>query len=1109
MNAADYSENLCQSIEIISKSLLKDLSFDKTVTCTIIDDSNRYQGIYRVKENNKISYLAYSENTSYKKDMQVYVTIPGSDYNNQKIITGKKVTENDAPVTYESPFDSVVDILGLKTIETNDLKKGLIANCPTELFQNYITIFELESYDKPYYGFSKIALKADFQSWLREANCIMGDYGLKVTIDFAAEQTAIKTEDLDNENISNTNTTYPVVRKEMFLSASDMVGNPYQFDTYFSQEKAFDISAYSGLSYIKVEFYQLPDSFLINQKNDKGQYKQLPYKNEYDQTLIAPNLFVQNCQIAIGYDLDDKIEDYTELYSSDQSNYKSKEDVKNIALKWIYVNDYNQQIVMNSTIEEYIYEIRWYRYIMGQPAADAYVTEGWVNIDNPLNKSNEELETDRIFYKKNNNDNHAFETVLRPDAENQSTEQIRAIILIGNPPDYVKYNFSDNIEEAKVEYDKNPERYYIKDAENPDNFINCAAKNFNENETYYILAADTREIFRTKTLSFFNSKVLTENEDEETEKDEVFITLECFEKDDQTTYFSNGIYNLYGLDGQLINYKEHSKIRGIKSLCYLENEQQLILDLLKEATAISWIIPVKNTMIIDKSTGYSNIKYLDINKNMAKDYDEIYYKEIIYNQEDIQKQFNGNSPSQPHMLYCIENRFTPEKTNNRIICYVKINDNIYSNSFELVFNQYNIYNNNYIFELLLDDNKAVLTQGQAESINITPKLYNNFGEDINLDGKTIVWEFVNPENSNIGVTSLNEDMVVFEGNNLTKTIKTNSSLSINTNCIVKATLNVNDETLVAYKSIPIRDSINYISLDGLTEILYSNFENNLFFKNNIPYTLYKENFIPASDIEWESYFYNQENYEKFMPKITKKNDLCYLTLLPAYIKGLPVYSIQAVDKNTRKVLWNQPILIQQELLNNKIIKSLSIDSMSLVETVGYLTKDENDKIKGISLAKNENNQCGLFGFYKDKCFCEINDEGTINLGQQGFNYLRFSNFENIFQMTNQNDLNYNISIQSTDDNLESNVLQIGDINSPGFQVQWNGETTIQKAAVQEVQLDKLILKDNLYKLITPAEELLGEKGEVYFYLNPNLPSSGNWHQAEIWIYDEREKGEGL
>ena len=58
-------------------------------------------------------------------------------------------------------------------------------------------------------------------------------------------------------------------------------------------------------------------------------------------------------------------------------------------------------------------------------------------------------------------------------------------------------------------------------------------------------------------------------------------------------------------------------------------------------------------------------------------------------------------------------------------------------------------------------------------------------------------------------------------------------------------------------------------------------------------------------------------------------------------------------------------------------------------------------------------------------------------------------------------------------------------------------------------LSKLILKDNLYKLITPAEELLGEKGEVYFYLNPNLPSSGNWHQAEIWIYDEREKGEGL
>jgi hypothetical protein len=65
---SNYAENICESIEIISKSLLEGLSYDKTVVCTIIDDSKRSKGIYTVKEGMGATYEAYSENTQYRKN---------------------------------------------------------------------------------------------------------------------------------------------------------------------------------------------------------------------------------------------------------------------------------------------------------------------------------------------------------------------------------------------------------------------------------------------------------------------------------------------------------------------------------------------------------------------------------------------------------------------------------------------------------------------------------------------------------------------------------------------------------------------------------------------------------------------------------------------------------------------------------------------------------------------------------------------------------------------------------------------------------------------------------------------------------------------------------
>ena len=36
---SNYAENLCESMKIIGESLLEGLRYDKTIECTIVDDS--------------------------------------------------------------------------------------------------------------------------------------------------------------------------------------------------------------------------------------------------------------------------------------------------------------------------------------------------------------------------------------------------------------------------------------------------------------------------------------------------------------------------------------------------------------------------------------------------------------------------------------------------------------------------------------------------------------------------------------------------------------------------------------------------------------------------------------------------------------------------------------------------------------------------------------------------------------------------------------------------------------------------------------------------------------------------------------------------------------
>jgi hypothetical protein len=49
------------------------VAFDKTILCTITDDSQRAQGKYVVSENGKTVFEAYSSDTSLRTNNNVYV----------------------------------------------------------------------------------------------------------------------------------------------------------------------------------------------------------------------------------------------------------------------------------------------------------------------------------------------------------------------------------------------------------------------------------------------------------------------------------------------------------------------------------------------------------------------------------------------------------------------------------------------------------------------------------------------------------------------------------------------------------------------------------------------------------------------------------------------------------------------------------------------------------------------------------------------------------------------------------------------------------------------------------------------------------------------------
>jgi hypothetical protein len=74
-----YTENLFDAIKLTTESIISNLSFDKTITCSIVNIQDRSKRIYTITDGT--SNFTAVGNEDYAIGDNVYVLIPQGDYN--------------------------------------------------------------------------------------------------------------------------------------------------------------------------------------------------------------------------------------------------------------------------------------------------------------------------------------------------------------------------------------------------------------------------------------------------------------------------------------------------------------------------------------------------------------------------------------------------------------------------------------------------------------------------------------------------------------------------------------------------------------------------------------------------------------------------------------------------------------------------------------------------------------------------------------------------------------------------------------------------------------------------------------------------------------------
>lgn len=994
MKASEMSKSILDAIDLVTEHKLERLEFDKTLVCTIEDDTNKKKGEYIVTDGST-SFTAYSDVTIYMKGLRVYVTVPNGNFDNKKLITGRYIdSENAEYYTYKPPFEDYLDMSG--NLIKNNIEKGLVANHPTN---KEVVVWQTDNFTQGK-GYTLLGIKADFRSWLSSYKAKSGEYGLRLDIESRETSTSQGEDKLKHYSCELTN--------------NDMYGNPYNFETFYSQEKTFDIAKISEIVSMKLVFFQKPGTF--KDKNGKEiQYKTISNKTslekiesdrlkairdlkvsdfeteaayyealekingEYEKKRkklemdLPANLFVKNPYISLGYAEQDFEEDTVLLMSLDSKTYDATstktQNTKTINARWIHFIknedgtdsdvvsiDYEDEIPLNA-------EIHWYRYYLSEGLDDELAGVFWDEIESNKNKLS------YTFYPDINTEFERIKVIV----ENPS----RKYVKLQKQLELNRINMDDSIDEG--------EKLIQKQAVEED-YSYESKVNYYESEV--IVFENEKPVANPATVDLIQG---------------LQISVDPADKGGL-----DGKYCIYGVDYKLLNNAEKERLRPLEATYSSLVTGEPTLD---KAAKITWKIPLQHTMIhppqVGKEFHYkitnekgeevpepSIIEFLYSNGTKAPaTADQIEKKEYpeeathILISRDGTENYSQSDDTEAMQIevkqyFRIKELYTPGDSNNTIECIVLKNNIEYPASAQLTFGPQGTNGTNYTLSLEFDNNESCLLATSADGLGVTAHLFDYENKPIEDVTCSFSWYSGDGKKmESLGKGSMKTIVKVAES------YRNNRDLDY---YILQGVINYGKETkvdeetgekteipgvdLTAYLPIPIKYDNSFTLAEAPTTIIYDNNGTNpVYYKGGLK--IYKEDQSkPFKDDScfWQITTTDTTGQEKgFYPFVrddangnsevvptnsyySKENSSGEMVPLKEVALQYIKTTVIDTENSTEEVLWTQPLLIQQNrwpsAMLNKWDGTLQIDNKEgtiLSQMVGAGYKDSQNRYNGV------------------------------------------------------------------------------------------------------------------------------------------------------------------
>ena len=846
---ADIAEQICLAVDQIIGERLKSINFDTTITATIEDDKEAKNYKY-ICSNGTSQFVAFSKDTIYKKGDSVQVTIPNNDYSQQKIIIGKYVAKDATPFVFTQPFETIIDVSAniIKGNE-NTIQSSLIANDNYNASDEPFIVEQLlysKYFSTGYKGYNRLGLKGQFRSWLQGLKPIKGNYGYRLEILSSSQETLkdsvitswvkLYSDFLEGKNIPekdaifqatpeewfvnladtsintraeyinkfNLDTTTNSVKRQMlkdilnlklkidkiYLDSEEMYGNPYNFQSYFEQEKVYDITSIDTILGMNLYFYEISGSFI----NELGE--PIPYLinvNEPSQGKKA-NLFTKDPYICLGYDLSGFDKEQAILYCLDgdtfliKDNIPFEKNIKNINLRWLHefengdikvINNINQLGKKDSPCE-----IRWYRFKMGVPSADQYSGVYWERDLDPTK--------DLDYINKQCESFNEFKTKVLTE---ETVEQMKTIVedLLKKYPLYnevfKKVTPAEKIGDTEVET-------YTLDIDKKNELIQeeITNKKLDISSFKYTLHPATNVASeQIKAIILYDGKIVSSNILTFTNEDSEGVSNAATAKTvaGLSIWCNDGSYGNYFVYGQNNQILENSKLNANTiqilqakfadaSLLASEYDIDKKAPDLTEAKQIIWEFPLRNSMLVvdgfKYDFTYSSDEYLESENGSPKvDYDKVRQKdksdggaryklngyfndariEVLEETNQIfiiregvidpnSDNLNYNITSQ--QKYKIKNFYSASNANNTVKCTVYKNNMQYSATKEFSFGLRGTTGTDATLVIDFDNNKTALTADLvSDELKLTAHLYDSTYNEIDFNdlslGLECIWSW--------------------------------------------------------------------------------------------------------------------------------------------------------------------------------------------------------------------------------------------------------------------------------------------------------------------------------------------------------------------------------